>query len=414
MEWLLASGSSQLLENAFAGPNMDVYGNQVSQGMAQRGITDQAMSQQAGANYQMDWQNKQLGWESMALNAAGKASDAWAKQAGIYTQELQNQMQAGVNQAQFTGMAAEIPLQTQQYIAGRPAANAGQYMQNLNMVNQLQAGQASAAEKYLNVNWPGVGEGRGSSYSVLAATFGPDVAKKYGNMAWYMSAADLAKLWGTTPTQGATSSTLGPANLVGEGGHMGAGGGWVYDPGSDPNQFHEHAFVPINQRITGSKKGRGPMYVPYFDNTIDIFGGEVYDPGGATYGSPNVDSTAGAIAADRGDSNSGVSTSVAMSIVGNYATKMAVHMGLLSPSVGLFVGLLSMFAQTPWGQDLLGWGGGWLGLGGWTPTADEAQAIQDATHTTKFGPPDNSNDSYGNESGSGFSGYGGTGDGAGD
>jgi hypothetical protein len=153
MEGLLYGASGQLIHNAFSGPNIDQYQGQVQQGMSQRGLTDQAMTDQATANFKMDWQNQSLGWQSLALNTAARASDAWTKQAGIYSASLQNQMSAGMNQASMTGMAAQVPLEAQQYVAGQPAANANQYIQNLSMVNQMQSGQATHAQNYMTINY---------------------------------------------------------------------------------------------------------------------------------------------------------------------------------------------------------------------------------------------------------------------
>jgi hypothetical protein len=62
-------------------------------------------------------------------------------------------MAAGMNQASMTGMAAQVPLEAQQYVAGQPAANANQYIQNLSMVNQMQSGQATHAQNYMTINY---------------------------------------------------------------------------------------------------------------------------------------------------------------------------------------------------------------------------------------------------------------------
>ena len=160
MQGQLYGGANQIMQTAFD-PQQALYGrtqqqvgDQINAGQAQRGLGNSAVGAaeygQGMSNFNIDWQNQQLQRQATGMQAMSQASNAGVNQAGVVDTSLQNQMAAGQNQAAMTGQAAQVPLTAQQTIAGQPAANAGQYVQNLSNLNTLQSGQMNQALPYMH------------------------------------------------------------------------------------------------------------------------------------------------------------------------------------------------------------------------------------------------------------------------
>jgi hypothetical protein len=160
MQNQLYSGAQNVMNTAFD-PQQSLYnrtqqqvGDQINAGQAQRGLGTSGVGaseyNQGMSNFNIDWQNQHLARQAQGLQSASGASNAGVNQANVFNSALQNQMNAGQNQAAMTGMAAQVPLQAQQTVAGMPAQNANQYMQSISNLNQLQGNQMAQALPYMN------------------------------------------------------------------------------------------------------------------------------------------------------------------------------------------------------------------------------------------------------------------------
>lgn len=156
----LYGAAGQVAQTAFD-PQQALYSrtqqqlaDQVRAGQAARGLgvspVGGAEENQAMSNFNIDWQNQQLARQAQGLQAMGYGSMAGAQQGQLTGANLAAQMQSAGQVPGFTMQGATTPLQTQQYIAGQPAAVGQQYAQGMAGLSGLYGNVGAAAIPYMN------------------------------------------------------------------------------------------------------------------------------------------------------------------------------------------------------------------------------------------------------------------------